>query len=52
VGFLFAVLPMQDINEWLFDVKSKDETHPYEQVEAEFDNVNIKFIRIMDNLFF
>ena len=39
MGFLYAISPMQDINEWMFSVKSRDEIHTYEEVEAEFDNV-------------
>jgi len=42
VGVLYMIIPMEDVNEALFKIESKNEILTYEQVEMDFDTVKTK----------
>lgn len=39
VGILFAIIPMESVNEWLFAIESQNEILRYHDVVAQFDTV-------------
>ena len=44
IGVIMMLLPLQDINEWLFKIDCQNETLIYDKVELEFDNVRIIYV--------